>query len=104
MNKTLKTVIIVLVAAVLLGTGIGGYFIWRHSNTYIGRDQASQIALGDAGLTFAGVYDIDADFDRDRYGTWYDVDFHTHRGEYEYSIDAVTGEILYCHSESEHAD
>ena len=40
MNKTLKTVLIIVLALVLIGLCIGGYFIWRHTTTYIGKDAA----------------------------------------------------------------
>ena len=104
MNKTLKTVLIILIAALLIGAAIGGYFIWRHTSTYIGRDAAIQAAVTDAGLNVAGVYDVSAEFEKSAGSAWYDVDFQTHGTEYEYSVDAVSGAILYSYSEPEHAD
>lgn len=47
---------------------------------------------------------MDVDFDSSRSSAWYDIDFETHGMDYEYTVDAASGEILYSHSEPEHAD
>lgn len=94
MKKSLKTFIIILVVVVVIGLCIGGYFIWRHNNMYIGKDAASDIAISDAGLNPALVYDIDTEFEHIRGHAWYDVDFQDHGMEYDYVIDAVDGTIL----------
>lgn len=104
MKKTLKTVLIVLIVLVILGGAIGGYFIWKHTSSYIGRDAALQAALKDAGLNAAAVFDTSVEFDHNKYSAWYDLDFETHGMDYEYSVDAVTGEILYSYSKAENAD
>ena len=102
MNKAFKTVLIILVVLLVLGAAIGGCFIYRHNNMYIGKDGALQIALSDAGVTPAAVREKDAEFERSRNGAWYDIDFETAGMEYSYSLDAATGEILYRYSEPEH--
>ena len=56
--KKLLTVILVII---LLGAAIGGFLIYRHTSTTIGRDAAIEAALADAGLTRSGVYDIDVE-------------------------------------------
>ena len=102
MNKAFKTVLIVLVVLLVLGAAIGGCFIYRHNNMYIGKDGALQIALSDAGVTPAAVREKDVEFEHSRNGAWYDIDFETAGMEYSYSLDAATGEILYRYSEPEH--
>ena len=102
MNKAFKTVLIILVVLLVLGAAIGGCFIYRHNNMYIGKDGALQIALSDAGVTPAAVREKDVEFERSRNGAWYDIDFETAGMEYSYSLDAATGEILYRYSEPEH--
>ena len=102
MNKACKTVLIVLVVLLVLGAAIGGCFIYRHNNMYIGKDGALQIALSDAGVTPAAVREKDVEFEHSRNGAWYDIDFETAGMEYSYSLDAVTGEILSRYSEPEH--
>ena len=99
MKKSLKTILIVLIAIVLVGCAIGGYFVWRHVTTSIGSDAAAQIALSDAEQNIAAVHDLKVDFDSNRYTAWYDVEFETHSTEYEYSVDAVSGDILYSHAD-----
>ena len=102
MKKAFKTVLIVLVVLLVIGAAIGGYFIYRHNSMYIGKDAALQIALSDAGVSPAAVREQDVEFERNRNGAWYDIDFETAGMEYSYSLDAVTGEILYRYSEPEH--
>lgn len=103
MNKTLKTVLIIVLALVLIGLCIGGYFIWRHTTTYIGKDEALSIAMQDAGISANQIKEADADFEKTAYAAWYDVDIDTRDGmEHEYDIDAKTGEILSSRSKLDH--
>ena len=61
--------------------------------TYIGRAKAKAIALADAGLAESGVTFIRVDMDRDD-GRWvYEVEFYYGSKEYDYDIDALTGDI-----------
>ena len=94
MNKTLKTVLIIFLVLVIIGLAIGGYFIWRHNTTYIGKRAAEEIAIADSGLTAAQINEVDSEFEHIRYSAWYDVDIDTFGVDYEYIIDARTGEIL----------
>ena len=103
MKKTVKTVLIILLALLLIGAAIGGYFIWRHHTLYIGADAALAAALDDAGLLRAEVFDVDVEFERERGQSWYEVDFETAGTEYDYIIDAETGAVLRGTSAPEHA-
>ncbi len=69
------------------------------SGDYISRDDAISAALANAGLTQADVYDLDAELDIDGGIARYEVDFETASTEYEYDIDALTGEILRSRAE-----
>lgn len=104
MKKTLKPVLAVILIFVLVGGAAAGFFIWRHHERFIEKDEALEIALGHAGLSRAELIDMDVDFDSSRSSAWYDIDFETHGMDYEYTVDAASGEILYSHSEPEHAD
>ncbi len=87
--KRIKTclVIVLVLSAVLSGCVFGG-------EKKLGKDAALQTALADAGLTQAQVVDIDIELEKDRYSAWYEVDFESGSTEYEYKIDAYTGEII----------
>lgn len=85
--KKLLTLILVII---LLGAAIGGFLIYRHASTTIGRDAALEAALTDAGLTRSGTYDIDVDYEHG----YYEVSFESAAGEFEYRIDARTGAVL----------
>ncbi|MGN1015044.1 MAG: PepSY domain-containing protein [Butyricicoccus sp.] len=63
---------------------------------YIGEDKAKEIALADAGQEEANVTDLQVYLDEDQEGddpAAYDVEFLVGTDEYDYEIDAATGEI-----------
>ncbi len=99
MNKTLKKIVIILIVLAAIGLAIGGYFIYRHSVSYIGADRALEAALRDAGVSASEIIDRDVEFEKTRNAKWYDVDFETFSTEYSYTVDAKTGEILNAASE-----
>lgn len=69
---------------------------------YIGNDAAKQIALRHADLTEDEVRFIHAHLELDD-GSWkYDVEFLKDRTEYDYDIDALTGEILSFDQDAEY--
>lgn len=86
----MKKAIIIVLAVLLLGAAVGGFFIYRHAASTIGRDAALQIALSDAELERSQAYDIDVEYERGLY----EVEFESAKGEFSYRIDAGTGEIL----------
>ena len=64
---------------------------------YIGEDKAKEIALADAGQEEANVADLQVYLDEDQDGddpAAYDVEFFVDTDEYDYEIDAVTGDII----------
>lgn len=63
------------------------------NNKNITREKAIEIALAHANLKEANVYDIDAEIDREKNGTVWEVDFETKEYEYSYELDIKTGNI-----------
>ena len=65
------------------------------SNTaqYIGEVKAKSIALAHAGLSESQVTFIKAHLDRDDGRMTYDIEFYSGNVEYDYEIDAITGDI-----------
>ena len=63
------------------------------------KEEALNIALTDAQLTQADVRDIDIELDWEGGKTHYDVDFEKGDLDYDYEIDAQTGEILRSYKE-----
>ena len=55
---------------------------------------AKDAALKHAGLTEAQVSDVDIDLDRDNGKLIYEVDFNSGNIEYDYDINAETGEVI----------
>lgn len=63
------------------------------------REEAVSIALKAAGVAKADVRDLEAELDRERATTVWEVDFEVGNTDYSYDIDAATGKIL--HQEKE---
>ena len=64
------------------------------SSSYIGADQALEIALDHAGIDVSAAFDMDIDLEKDDGHVIYDVEFKTNTMAYEYEVDALTGEII----------
>ena len=71
------------------------------ANGEIGEDQALKIALEDAGFAESDVTLTNVHLDMDDGRTEYDVEFHKDNVEYDYSIDAYSGDILEKSSETD---
>ena len=66
---------------------------------YIGKAAALECAYKDAGVTADEVIEKDAEFEKKGGKAWYDVEFETFTTEYDYTIDARTGDVLNGRSE-----
>lgn len=69
------------------------------ASTYIGDVAAKEAALAHAGIAEADTYDLKVELDTDDGRVHYDVEFKSNGMEYDYDIDAVTGEVLSYNSE-----
>ncbi len=95
MKKSIKILIICVLAAALIAAGVI-YLVrqTRNDELLIGEERACQIALSDAGLAANQVTKMKTKLKLDD-GVWYyDVEFRTIALEYEYEIEAYTGAIL----------
>lgn len=63
-------------------------------DTLIGMERAREIALSDTGLDAGEVTFTKIKFEIDRRRVTYETEFYQGRTEYEYTIDAYSGEIL----------
>ena len=63
------------------------------NNSYIGEEKAKQIALDHAGLTASQVVFVRSHLDWDDGRAEYEVEFYANGTEYDYDIDAITGNI-----------
>ena len=63
-------------------------------NNYIGVDRAKEIALNHANLSETDVVFTKAKLENDDHRVEYEIEFYVGRTEYEYSIDAVSGNII----------
>lgn len=70
----------------------------------IGEEIARATAVEHAGLTESDVTFIKVQMDRDDGRTVYDVEFYYNNTEYDYEIDAATGEIVSYDSDIENYD
>ena len=72
-------------------------------DNYIGEDAAKDIALSHAGVNEADVTGLRARFDIDDGKEQYDVEFWVGNTEYDYEINAVTGQIISYDIDTENA-
>ncbi len=61
----------------------------------VGREAAAAAALAAAGVSEADAWELEVDAELDERTPCYEVEFKTSTGEYEYAVDAYTGEILW---------
>ncbi len=77
-------------------------------DSYIGKDKALQIALDDLGATGTELTKVETELDFDHKQMVYEIEFVYNGMEYEYEINAVTGEILEVETDDDdhkyHAD
>lgn len=67
--------------------------------TYIEPDAAKAAALAHAGIAQADAVELKAELDTDDAVVHYDVEFKAGGMEYDYDINAVTGEVMTSKSE-----
>ena len=97
MNK--KTRIILIAAIVIIAVAAVAVFFVMRGNACIGKAAALECAYKDAGVTADEVIEKDAEFEKKGGKAWYDVEFETFTTEYDYTIDARTGDVLNGRSE-----
>ena len=85
-----KTLLAVLAIVLVLALVLSGCF----GSKKIGKKAALANALGDAGVASDQIRDVDVELERGINSTWYEVSFESGFTEYEYKIDAFTGEVL----------
>lgn len=88
MKKKGIYVISVLALAALLLAGCG-------NQSYIGAAAAKEAALEAAGITADQASSVTADLDTDDGRDYYEIEIVINGEDYEYDIDAQTGEVLY---------
>ena len=73
---------------------IEGYSIPTQSSADIGADRAKEIALDHAGVSASKATFVRAHLDYEDGRRVYDVEFYSGSKEYDYEIDAYTGDVL----------
>lgn len=66
----------------------------QNADTVIGLERAKEVVLSDAGLDAADVSFSKIKFEEDDRVLVYEIEFYRDREEFEYTIDAYTGEVL----------
>lgn len=66
----------------------------QSDNNLITRDRAIELALNHAGLSKTDLRDLEAELDRERNGTFWEVDFEHGGYDYSYDINAETEEVF----------
>ena len=90
-NKFIKKISALSILGVLGLSVLSGSLNTFAANNYIGVEKAKSIALKDAGVS--GATFVKAKLDSEDGVKVYDVEFYKANVEYDYEIDAVTGQI-----------
>ena len=72
------------------------------SGEFIGSEKAKEIALNHAGVSADRIYDLDIELDRDYGAISYEVSFKSDGFEYDYDIDAYSGDIIKSAKETDY--
>ncbi len=65
-----------------------------NTDNFIGEEKAKEISLTHAGLSNEDVFFKSVELDINRYISVYEIEFYYNNFEYDYKIDATTGEVL----------
>ena len=76
----------------------------EHSAELIGEAKAKEIALRHAGFSAGAVKKLKCELDREKGKLVYEVEFEANGIEYEYTVDAETGEIVKIEKEDDRKD
>ena len=90
----MKKILLVCLCILLVAALAAGFFAWRSASSRIGKDRALAISLEDAGLSRADVHDVEVDFEREYGLSYYEVSFEQGFRDFDYRIDAASGNIL----------
>lgn len=90
-KKTVISILCIIVIVLIIAAAVSAIVV---KSAFIGKEQAQQIALTDAGLNESDVSGLRARLDYDDGRFCYDVDFYSSGTEYDYSILAKDGDIV----------
>lgn len=72
------------------------------SGEFIGSEKAKEIALNHAGVSADNIYDLEIELDRDYGAVSYEISFKCNGFEYDYDIDAYSGDIIKSEKETDY--
>lgn len=100
-----KTIVIVVAAIVLAAIGFTAGMMVKTSlakdgGSYIGAEKAKSIALENVGVSSSKATFTKVEIDKDDSPATYDIEFYTASNEYDFEIDAKSGEVVEKSSEA----
>lgn len=95
-----KAIIIAVIVVAVIIAAVAIWYFGLYTAGAIGGSAAKAAALNDAGLTAAQVTGLESDFENEDGFKYYEVSFIYNAMEYEYAIDAASGQVLHMKSES----
>ena len=99
MKKSLIITLSIVLALAIAAAAVY-FFVLAPSSDYIDRTEAKKAALDTLGVNAADVLHLKTDLEKDDGYTYYEVSFTYDKQEYDYYVDAYTGEVLSFEKES----
>ena len=90
----MKKILVIVLILVVVAAAVVGVILWKNASAYIGDKAALEIAMRDAAVEPSTVTETSVDFEKNNLSAWYEVEIDTHAIDYEYVVNAVSGEIL----------
>ena len=100
MKKTIKIIVIILIAAVIITAGVLLYINYYNNSHFIDAGAAKEIAAADAGVVLTEARFTECKLETENRTKIYEIEVTSGATEYEYKLDAVSGNILWKESGS----
>ena len=93
MKKNSKIILICVIGILVVLLGVLGYFLFMKSS-YLSKEEIKRVVIQDTCLDEKEISFKEIELDLDGETKKYDVEFYYQKVEYQYEIDAKTGDVL----------
>lgn len=106
MKRKLPVILAILLVFLLAGcapSALSGNLTGNTAPHILSKEEAKEIVFTHANVKAADVTDVDIELDEENGSIYYDLEFDHENKEYDYRVDALSGNILYDKAEPKEA-